>query len=116
GKEVEVPVRSGLDVLRTVDRQSCDIVGPSSSSGVSSRPPEGWLGRFWPRPGLRVSKGVVFSQLKGTFYMRVFKTTMIFGVVGLLLTSGRALAQTPPPQQQPPQQQTPPQKPPATHP
>jgi outer membrane protein len=48
--------------------------------------------------------------------MRVFKTTMIFGVVGLLLTSGRALAQTPPPQQQPPQQQTPPQKPPATPP
>ena len=53
--------------------------------------------------------------------MRVFKTTMIFGVVGLLLTSGRALAQTPPPQQQPPQQQpplqqTPQQKPPATPP
>jgi len=45
--------------------------------------------------------------------MRVFKTTMILGVVGLLLTSGRALAQTPPAQTPPPQQQTPPAKPPA---
>jgi len=45
--------------------------------------------------------------------MRVLKTTMILGALGLILT-GPAQAQTPPPQQQPPQQQTPPQqKPPA---
>jgi outer membrane protein len=44
--------------------------------------------------------------------MRVLKTTMILGAIGLILT-GHALAQTPPPQTPPAQQLPPQQKPPA---